>query len=81
MIVGMTRRVKIAVSLPADLVAAARKATRAGRAASVSGYVETALAAQVVNDAVDGWLAALLEEAGGPMTPEERAWADAALGR
>lgn len=81
MMLGMTRRAKIAVSLPADLVAAAREAVRAGRAPNVSGYVETALAAQVSNDALDAWLAELLEETGGPMSDDERAWADGVLGR
>lgn len=79
MMLGMTRA-KIAVSLPAELVAAARKAVRSGRAESVSGYVEAALAAQVANDSVDEWIAQMLEESGGPMTDEERAWADSVLG-
>lgn len=75
---GMTRE-KIAVSLPAELVRAAKNAVKAGRAASVSGYVEAALAAHVANDD-DAWIDELLEETGGPLTPEEIAWADRALG-
>ena len=76
---GMTRA-KIAASLPAELVAAARQAVHSGRAASVSGYVEAALAAHMANDSLDEWIAQLLEESGGPMTDEERAWADSVLG-
>ena len=78
MMIGMTKA-KIAVSLPAELVAAAKKAVTAGRAASVSGYVEAALAAYVANDD-DAWIEDLLEETGGPMTEAERTWAEQALG-
>lgn len=75
---GMTRE-KIAVSLPAELVRAAKNAVKAGRAASVSGYVEAALAAHVANDD-DAWIDEMLEETGGPMTEAERARAMHALG-
>ncbi|MDX6199919.1 MAG: hypothetical protein QOJ79_3070 [Actinomycetota bacterium] len=75
---GMTRE-KIAVSLPAELVRAAKSAVKAGRAASVSGYVEAALAAHAVNDD-DTWIDEWLAETGGPLTAEEIAWADRALG-
>lgn len=78
MIFGMTKA-KIAVSLPAELVAAAKKAVLAGRAASVSGYVEAALVAYVASDD-DAWIDDLLEQTGGPLTNEEIAWADHALG-
>lgn len=79
MMFGMTR-VKIAVSLPAELVAAAKRAVASGRAASVSGYVEQSLAAQVATDDLEAWLEQRLAETGGPLTDEEIAWADAALG-
>lgn len=75
---GMTRE-KIAVSLPPELVQAARHAVRAGRAASVSGYVEAALAAHVAHDS-DAWIDAWLEETGGPLTEQEIARAEKALG-
>ena len=78
MMFGMTRE-KIAVSLPAELVRAAKSAVKAGRAASVSGYVEAALSAHIAN-ADDAWIDTWLEETGGPLTPEEIAWADRALG-
>ena len=78
MMIGMTRA-KIAVSLPPELVAAARKAVKAGRAPSVSAYVEAALAAHVANDD-DSWIEDLLAESGGPMTEAERAWAEQVLG-
>jgi Arc/MetJ-type ribon-helix-helix transcriptional regulator len=75
---GMTRE-KIAVSLPAELVRAARQAVKAGRAASVSGYVEAALAAHVASDD-DAWIDEMLEATGGPMTKAERARTMKALG-
>ncbi len=76
---GMTRA-KIAVSLPPDLVAAARKAVTDGRAASVSGYVESALRTQVEQDDLETWVAGLLDSSGGPMTDAERAQLDERLG-
>ena len=78
MMFGMTRE-KIAVSLPAELVRAAKDAVKHGRAASVSGYVEAALAAHLARDD-DAWIDEMLAETGGPMTDEERAWADRVLG-
>lgn len=78
MMIGMTR-VKIAVSLPEDLVDAARAAVRTGRAPSVSAYVETALVHQTEADELDEWLAENLRASGGAMTEEERAWADEVL--
>lgn len=78
MMIGMTKA-KIAVTLPPELVAAARKAVKAGRATSVSGYVEAALAAYVAADD-DAWIDEMLEETGGPMTEAERARARQALG-
>ncbi len=80
MMIGMTRRAKIAVSLPAELVAAARRAVKSGRAPSVSAYVETALAHQVDRDEGGDWIDEWLAETGGPMTAEEEAWADEVLG-
>jgi Arc/MetJ-type ribon-helix-helix transcriptional regulator len=77
MIVGMTT--KIAVSLPDEQVAAARKAVAEGRAASVSAYVAEALAQR----RADEDLAVLLEELDaeyGPPTGEHYAWARRALG-
>jgi len=73
-------RAKIAVSLPAQQVAAVKRMVQEGKAASVSGYVEKALAAHLEDDDLNAWLERRLLASGGPMTDEERAWADAALG-
>jgi Arc/MetJ-type ribon-helix-helix transcriptional regulator len=71
---------KIAVSLPAELVAAARAAVDRGDAASVSAYVADALAAKVQRDRLIEVLDELDRELG-PPTAEEARWAQAVLGR
>jgi Arc/MetJ-type ribon-helix-helix transcriptional regulator len=77
----MTPREKIAVSIPADLAGRAREAVKKGRAASVSAYVTAALEERVKLDDLDDLLGEMLAETGGPMTDEERAWADGVLDR
>lgn len=72
---------KITITLDDEQVRQVRYLVDAGRAASVSGFVQHAVS--VALDDVAGWgamLAQALEESGGPMSAEERAWADAALG-
>jgi hypothetical protein len=52
-----------------------------GRAASVSGFVQDAVG--VALDDIAGWgamLADALTRTGGPVTADERAWADEVLG-
>lgn len=80
MIIGMTRRAKIAVSLPAELVASAREAVAAGKAANVSAYVADALAEKVKLEALDDLLDEMLEETGGPLTDAEREGIDREMG-
>lgn len=80
MITGMTTKQKIAVSLDPELVEAARTAVAEGRAASVSAYVEEALRAQAMHDDLEIMLQGMLAETGGPLTDEEKAWADRILG-
>ena len=79
--VSGTASKKITITL-ADLpVEQIRDLVTAGRAASVSGFVQHAVGVAI--DDVAGWgamLAQALDESGGPMSAEERAWADAALG-
>ena len=71
---------KIAVSLPDDLVAAAKQAVAEGRAASVSAYVADALSRYAGGDEE---LLAMIEEmraAHGEPSADDYAWADRALG-
>lgn len=80
MMVGMTDKTKIAVSLPNDLVIAAKEAVADGKAESVSAYVADALAERVLHDDLDALLRDLLAESGGPLTDAERAEIDAVAG-
>lgn len=72
MIAGMTT--KIAVSLPDDQVAAARRAVREGRAASVSAYVSAALSAHQDREGLRVLLDDLDHEFG-PVPEGVAAWA------
>lgn len=80
MVVGMATR-KVTITLEEGQVDQIRKLVDAGSAASVSGFVQHAVG--VALDDVAGWgamLADALRETGGPLTDEERAWADELLG-
>jgi Arc/MetJ-type ribon-helix-helix transcriptional regulator len=80
MAIGMAHQ-KITVTIGEEEVARIRQLVADGRAASVSGFVQHAVG--VALDDVAGWgamLATALAETGGPMSNDERAWADAALG-
>lgn len=82
MVIGMANTRKVTITLPARAVEAIHELVAEGKADSVSGFVQHAV--QTSLDEVSGWgavLAAALEETGGPMTAEERAWADDVLGR
>ncbi|MEI8405643.1 MAG: toxin-antitoxin system antitoxin subunit [Actinomycetes bacterium] len=72
---------KIAVSLPSELVAQAKRAVADGRSPSVSAYVARALEEQAKLDDLALLLEEMLAESGGPLTAAERKAADLALGR
>ena len=74
---GMT--IKIAVSLPDELVAEAKAAVREGRADSVSGYVAQAMAERVRRESLAKLLDEMDRELGAP-SAEAQAWADERLG-
>lgn len=71
---------KIAVSVPRSSLDRVRRAVRTGRAASVSAYVSAAIAERAKLDDLEGFLAEMLAETGGPLTSAERRAADRALG-
>lgn len=73
---GMT--IKIAVSLPDELVEQARAAVVSGRAASVSAYVADALREKASRRTLADWVAEQEAELG-PITAEEREMADYVL--
>lgn len=80
MVPGMATR-KVTVTLEEAQLDQIRRLVDAGRASSVSGFVQHAVAVAI--DDVAGWgalLAEALRDTGGPLTDEERAWADDLLG-
>lgn len=80
MVVGMATR-KVTVTLDEAQLDQIRRLVDSGGAASVSGFVQHAVS--VALDDVAGWgalLAEALRESGGPLTDDERAWADEMLG-
>jgi Arc/MetJ-type ribon-helix-helix transcriptional regulator len=80
MVHGMATR-KVTITLDEAQLERIRALVEAGSAPSVSGFVQHAVGV-ALND-VAGWgalLAAALRETGGPLSDEERGWADDALG-
>ncbi len=80
MVIGMASR-KVTVTLDELQLDRVRHLVASGNAPSVSGFVQHAVA--VALDDVAGWgalLADALRDTGGPLSNEERAWADELLG-
>ena len=72
--------VKVTVTLGSEELAQVRALVEKGQVANVSAFVQHAVRQSL--DDVAGWVAELeeaLEATGGPMTPEEIAWADTVL--
>lgn len=81
MVTDMASTQKVTVTLPADQVERVRRLVSSGQSTSVSGFVQHAVASAL--DDVTGWDAMLseaLEHTGGPLTTQERDWADGILG-
>jgi Arc/MetJ-type ribon-helix-helix transcriptional regulator len=79
MVFGMATT-KLTITLRDDQVEEIRALVAAGHTASVSAFVQHAVGI-ALSDAV-GWREMLedaLKQTGGPLTEEERAWADALL--
>jgi Arc/MetJ-type ribon-helix-helix transcriptional regulator len=71
---------KVTVTVPEEQLHAMRDLVANSQAASVSGFVQHAI--DVALDDAAGWqrtLDASLEASGGPLTAEERNWADQVL--
>jgi Arc/MetJ-type ribon-helix-helix transcriptional regulator len=69
---------KIAITLPEGRLAEIRRAVRAGKAESVSGYIARALEEQEQRESLRGLLSELIAEHGEPSS-EEVEWAKRAL--
>lgn len=79
MVNGMAS-VKITITVPEEQLQAIRELVDAGQARSVSGFVQHAIGVSL--DDAAGWEQMLddaLAATGGPLTDEERRWADEAL--
>jgi Arc/MetJ-type ribon-helix-helix transcriptional regulator len=70
---------KLAISLPDELVAAARQAVNDGRATSVSAYIADSVTDRIRHDQLTELLADMSAEAG-PPDAADRQWARSALG-
>ena len=80
MVIGMASK-KVTITLDEDQVSRIRALVDARKAASVSGFVQHAVG--VALDDVAGWgsvLAGALRATGGPLSAEEKEWADEVLG-
>ena len=80
MVFGMATT-KITITLEQDQVKEVRALVASGQTPSVSGFVKHAVGV-ALSDA-QGWremLAGALRETGGPLTNQERTWADGILG-
>lgn len=72
--------VKTTITLDEEDLKKIRGLVAAGKAASISGFVQHAVATALHD--VAGWgalLSGALEQTGGPLTKRERAWADGVL--
>lgn len=79
MVPGMATR-KVTVTLDEVHLDRVRSLVEAGQASSVSGFVQHAVG--VALDDVAGWgalIAGALEATGGPLSDDERTWADQVL--
>ena len=70
---------KLAVSIPAEILARARKSAKREHATSLSAYVAAALDQKSMMDDLAQLLTEMLAETGGPLTAKERRAADKAL--
>lgn len=80
MVIGMATK-KVTITLDELQLGQIRSLVQAGTASSVSGFVQHATS--VALDDVAGWgvmLAEALRQTGGPLSDDERAWADDVLG-
>ncbi|MFN7919404.1 MAG: ribbon-helix-helix domain-containing protein [Bryobacteraceae bacterium] len=71
---------RISVTLDDDQLKDVRALVRKGKAKTVSAFVKQAVKAALQDtNPVPKWLEELLEQTGGPLTDEEREWADSIL--
>ena len=76
----MTAFYKITISLPSRAAEHVKRAVKLGRAASASAYITTAIEEKASSGTLLEMLEEMLEETGGPPTPEETRKVDRLLG-
>jgi Arc/MetJ-type ribon-helix-helix transcriptional regulator len=80
MVIGMATK-KVTITLEEDQLEAIRALVASGTTPSVSGFVQHAVRISLEDVAeFDAMLEASLDATGGPITDEERRWADEVLG-
>jgi Arc/MetJ-type ribon-helix-helix transcriptional regulator len=80
MVDGMATK-KVTITLEAAQLDRIRELVEVGKASSVSGFVQHAVGVSL--DDIAGWgalLAEALRDTGGPLSHDEKAWADEMLG-
>ena len=80
MVAGMATK-KITITLEAEQLDRVRGLVDSGKASSVSGFVQHAVSVSL--DDIAGWgatLAQALRDTGGPLSQDEKDWADEMLG-
>lgn len=80
MVSGMATK-KVTITLEEAQFDRVRELVEAGKASSVSGFVQHAVGVSL--DDIAGWgalLAQALRDTGGPLSRDEKAWADEMLG-
>jgi Arc/MetJ-type ribon-helix-helix transcriptional regulator len=79
MVIGMATQ-KITITLPKEQVKRVRYLVGSGAAANVSAFIRHAVDTAIQNDSgLNAWLEEALERTGGPLTKEERGWAESVL--
>lgn len=75
---GMTTE-KLAISIPAEVLARARRSAKREHATSLSAYISAALEQKSTLDDLARLLDEMLAQSGGPLTAKERRAADRVL--
>jgi Arc/MetJ-type ribon-helix-helix transcriptional regulator len=80
MVIGMATQ-KVTVTLPVEQLDEIRRLVELGTARSVSGFVQHAIVNSLTESAAfTDMLNDILRQTGGPMTSDEKVWADDVIG-
>jgi Arc/MetJ-type ribon-helix-helix transcriptional regulator len=80
MVIGMATQ-KVTITLPVEQLDEIRRLVQTGSARSVSGFVQHAVGTSLSESAAfTDMLNEILERTGGPITPDEKVWADDVIG-